>query len=471
MSYLLVLIFVIIISITVPIVLALTIKSSTKLPPGPSPSPGPSPAPAPSPGPSPAPGPSPSPAPAPGPSPSPAPSPAPGPPFNQPKLCRAGLMNNIPGSSLCGSCDCKKSLNAQMSCDELNKSILIDVRQVKCNTSDPTGMNDNYKNDCDTYTQYWSYYNVKNPATGKSKWRASAMAVPKCQVCPDDGWPVVMYFEFMNSYGYAEGWKSNKPGGLQPIGLTTKSADSAWTTIQATLMGLTSLGYAVLMTSEWVSDAYFYANCNSPDPENICWNDGKNPDLSYFNILFSKLYNNELTADKVKFDYNRFGMIGYSVGSQMVSRCINDFPNLKTSDSIPFPKISAGVMIGGGTLGCYNDTVNLAPCCIQSTDPENCAGRCVKEGKPCSNYCCPVGKSEPNYDNGSLKWSEHPAMLLLQTKYDMYADTLAWSKYFDTVNSNSNDTVDMYAIIAGKNLHGLCPCQVNPLLNFIKHYV
>jgi len=442
MVYLVVLFFIIIISITVPVVLALTNKSSPKPSPGPGPIPGPVPAP------------------------------------NQPKLCKAGLMNNnIPGSSFCGPCTCKKSPHAQLSCEELNKEVLIDSRQVKCNTVDPSGQNNNYKNDCDTYTQYWSFYDINNPATGQSKWRASAIAVPKCQICPDDGWPVIMYFQFMDEYGYAAGWDNGKFGGIQPYGSTKKYSDcpggceTVWATIQATLMGLTSLGYAVLMISEWEWDTMFYAECNSPDPENLCWNGGKNPDLPYYDILFSKLYNNELTADKVKFDYNRFGMIGYSVGSQMVSRCINEFPKLETSNSIPFPKIKAGVLIGGGSLACYNDTKNLAPCCIKSTDPVNCGYRCVKEGKPCSDYCCPVGKSEPNYDNGSLKWSEHPAMLLLQTKYDVFADTRAWSKYFDTINENSNGTVDMYAIIAGKNLHGLCPCQVNPLLNFIKHYV
>ena len=271
----------------------------------------------------------------------------------------------------------------------------------------------------------------------------------------------------MSVDGKSEGWgKEGSPGGILPLSYIKDNDSYGRIPLMNLLVSLTVQGYAVVMTSEWAPDSYFYGECNDSDPTAVCWNDQKNPDLPYMEDILTKIDKGTLVANE-KLDYSQIGILGYSVGAQMVSRCINDFPLLKLSNGKPFPRIGAAIMLAGGSLACYNDSNNLDPCCI---DPV-CPGRCKKSGKACKSWCCPSGVSEPNYDKGVLSWDTHPPVLLLQTEKDSYADIYAWSKYFDSVNTNSGNKVPLYAVIAGGDRHGLCSCQINPILNFIKHYI
>ena len=381
-----------------------------------------------------------------------------------PLICNhhlATIQEDCPKHSTGNPYYCKVSPNAALTCADLARPMLTDVQNV-CNK-----IGVDIVSTCTTYKQYWNSVRITNPATGKSKDRHTAIAIPRCGARPQSGWPVVFYFQFMSADGKSEGWgKKGTPGGILPFSYIPDKDPYGRIPLMNLLVALTVQGYAVVMTSEWARDSYFYAECNDSNPGAICWNDQKNPDLPYMKDILTKMNNGTLVSGE-KLDYSKIGVLGYSVGAQMVSRCINDFPLLKLSNGKPFPKIGAAIMLGGGTMGCYNDSSNLGPCCIE---PE-CPGRCKKTGKVCRSWCCPSGVSEPNYDNGVLPWDTHPPVLLLQTEKDAYADIYAWSKYFDAVSSKSRNKVDLYAVIAGGVRHGLCSSQIDPILNFIKHYI
>jgi hypothetical protein len=345
-------------------------------------------------------------------------------------------------------CLCKISKpDAKLSCADLFASTAQNLPN-KCDIPPQVGKTST----CSFYKQYW--------ARVDNRW--TAIAIPTTKQRPKKGWPIVTYLMFMLAAGNSDGWGTATPGGLVP----TKNIENSRKSLRTVLYTLTQLGYAVLMTSEIASDSYFYAECDSTDLNNICWNDGNNPDLPYFRELFTQIKNNTLIADE-KFDYDRFGVIGYSVGAQMVSRFMNNFPLLKLADGGKFPVIKAALMLGGGTMGCYNSTSNLLPCCV---DPK-CKGRCTGQTNGCLNWCCPSDMSEPNYDSGKIPWSSHPPVLLLQTTNDFLADVYAWSKYFDVIVKNSKNSVELYAIISGGNRHGVCGCQIDPMINFIRSYV
>ena len=154
-------------------------------------------------------------------------------------------------------------------------------------------------------------------------------------------------------------------------------------------------------------------------------------------------------------DYDRVGLLGFSVGAQMVSRALNDFPRMALADgATPFPAVRAAVMLGGGSLACYStaNVTRLAPC-----------ARSPRRSPP-EEWCCPNDVSEPNYDNGRLPWARHPPVLLLQTARDSYADPAAHAKYAALVAARG---VGVASVVSPGERHGLCPCQTDPLVNFI----
>ena len=228
-------------------------------------------------------------------------------------------------------CLCKISKpDAKLSCADLFASTAQNLPN-KCDIPPQVGKTST----CSFYKQYW--------ARVDNRW--TAIAIPTTKQRPKKGWPIVTYLMFMLAAGNSDGWGTATPGGLVP----TKNIENSRKSLRTVLYTLTQLGYAVLMTSEIASDSYFYAECDSTDLNNICWNDGNNPDLPYFRELFTQIKNNTLIADE-KFDYDRFGVIGYSVGAQMVSRFMNNFPLLKLADGGKFPVIKAALMLGGGTM-------------------------------------------------------------------------------------------------------------------------
>jgi len=162
----------------------------------------------------------------------------------------------------------------------------------------------------------------------------------------------------------------------------------------------------------WTETLYDYGPYLPEKPQDLSsvdstlyWNNGQNFLNNYLKELMDYIYNN----NKDGLDYNRCGLMGYSLGAQMVSRLYNEFPSMTTTHSIPFPKISCGIMIAGGTLHCFDDN------------------------NPC---ICPSNKTEPIYDDGNRLWENHPATLLFQNRNDSYSYSKATENYFNTLANN-----------------------------------
>ena len=148
---------------------------------------------------------------------------------------------------------------------------------------------------------------------------------------------------------------------------------------------------------------------------------------------------NSEEADK-QLNFNRMAVVGYSIGAQMVSRFFESFHNLKLKDGSPFPIPLAGIMISGGSMSCYTGDANT----------------------------CPENTSETSYDMGIIPWSKHPPVLLIQSINDNFAPhgkDGASQRYFEQLNKNN---APVALVTTGGDRHGLCPCGVDPSVNFIK---
>ena len=183
-----------------------------------------------------------------------------------------------------------------------------------------------------------------------------------------------------------------------------------------------SAGFALVMMPEYQYDSFFYSpslpddHCNATYPGNICWNGGDNPDAAWLRALFSALRRGEGTLGAI--NYDRMALIGYSVGAQMVSRSMNDFPSQRTDSGASFPRVRAAVLASGGSMYCYAYT---------SKRPPRSYGRCFRRAKSEPGLrrhfedrigCCPRNFTERAFDTGKLPWAEHPPVLLMQTLCD-----------------------------------------------------
>ena len=283
---------------------------------------------------------------------------------------------------------------------------------------------------------------------------------------------------------------------------------------------LLNAGIAIIMTTESSWDSYFYKECvqgYNNSLNNVCWNgtgkdyDNLYSDKLYLKQLFDLIYNLQsenidtlnkeyaikkihktnleklfikenndcniikykvsFNYDLLKLDYNRVGFIGYSVGSQMTSRCINDFYNLKTINNIPFPKIKVAMMVSGGSLECYKycdgETYTKDTCNLQNNDPvltfkDDCNNKTSNTG------CCPIDYAEPNYHNGTLNWGDHPPVILVQNKCDVYADPNASLFYYNALKKNN---VITELITGAGSSHNLFPSAIIPSFNFLTKYL
>ena len=207
----------------------------------------------------------------------------------------------------------------------------------------------------------------------------------------------------------------------------------------------------IIQLSMTESDSYYYANCTKEEQKdyksNLCWNVNNNPDLNYLQNLFDIIKNEKFP---IKLEYSNMGLIGYSVGAQALSRYINEFPFLKTIKHISFPKIKFAVLIGGGSYFCYpNDT--------SGPNFKNCINRNIG--------CCPDNIIEQNFHDGTLKWSDHPPVLLVQQSNDFFADPNASIFYFNIMSKNN---APVLRISDYSNTHGINSFdQSNKILNFI----
>tara|TARA_B100000035_G_scaffold147782_1_gene125999 strand:+ start:95 stop:940 length:846 start_codon:yes stop_codon:yes gene_type:complete len=192
-------------------------------------------------------------------------------------------------------------------------------------------------------------------------------------------------------------------------------------------------GYIVISFSSCEDDSNNYLPGNGKFCS-LYWNDSHSSDGNLLKKLFKEIYCNNFIDENqntIQFDYNKCGLLGYSVGAQMVSRCFNEFPIMiteqnNTGQSFKFPNIMCGILIGGGSYYCYDDSVYKDP---------NIKQNCID---PNNRGCCPVNLTELNYDEEKMindhkfLWKNHPKTLLLQSDNDINADPEAAKKYYYT---------------------------------------
>eukprot|EP00929_Paragymnodinium_shiwhaense_P035194 TRINITY_DN19034_c0_g1_i1.p1 TRINITY_DN19034_c0_g1~~TRINITY_DN19034_c0_g1_i1.p1 ORF type:complete len:480 (+),score=69.32 TRINITY_DN19034_c0_g1_i1:198-1637(+) len=333
---------------------------------------------------------------------------------------------------------------------------------------------------CSHYTQYWTV--VEGLAStpeylypALKNLRAVAVAVPKQHTRPATGWPWVLYYMFMNPDGSVQGWPGlstafgSSPGGLidprlsSLLFLDTLFDVNGRLQLQQMLRGFVNNGYALVMISIYGDDNMFYNSmpCNHLVPESGCWNHGDSPDANFLRVLFDEIYHNTLIPD-IELDYNRMGLVGYSVGAQMVSRSINNFPTLVTTSGVPFPAIQAAIMIGGASYFCYNYGDFY-------TDYDDIPDNFM----PCNNYlagCCPHNQTEAVFDDGEIPWDDHPPALIMQTENDSDADKYASVYYYNIMSSNT-DKVPVCRVIGSGTRHGVTQGQIDPGVKFISMHV
>lgn len=311
------------------------------------------------------------------------------------------------------------------------------------------------------YTQYWTdiSYDLETKKFGKLKIsRKTSISIPggtdKQIDMPNDGWPYIIKFDFMNNQGISS-W--NIPALYEPGGFSNDKLFNGGYNRKSYLETLKTFllnGYAVICLSVLQYDTYPVYECidknNDISPWSrgwnggTCWNNGNNLIRPYLNKLFNKIKNNKFQEIPVgnKFNYNNMGLYGYSGPAQMVSRCINNFPLLQTDLNICYPKIKASILIAGGSLHCYKHDDK-----------------------------CPKNIIEPNYDNGNICWDEHPPVLLCQYTNEHNADPNASTYYFNKLNEKG---VPVYAMKQKGNKHAIPICNnysTDICLKFIQKYI
>lgn len=318
--------------------------------------------------------------------------------------------------------------------------------------------------------------------------------------------PYVMYFSFIP-------WNANSLDPADRNGLYSPDRDNTCTFgdqcalapmsplwIQLQLQTFLAAGYAVVMTTMIGDDSYMYQECNknlATSSYNLCWNGGDNPDARYLNALFGLIEGDTLfengydliPADPVlgslpsgadsfpkldiSLNHDSCGLIGYSVGAQMVSRAINDFGN--NSTYLPnSPKVDVACMISGGSLHCYqycnadSTTVRGPGKSLCNSQPSNFGPCWDKDGLG----CCPTDLTEPRYDDSPGQYMNHPPVILVQTDFDYFADPRASENYYRTLSKKAAGSVDTEIVHGLCGDHNLFPAAVVPVLQFfVKHMV
>lgn len=336
-----------------------------------------------------------------------------------------------------------------------------------------------YHYETDDFNQVKIVY--KDIWKGNTNNRTVFIATPK-KKRPENGWPYLIYLQFINQEGKLE-WVGlqNYDGGVMVsktvLRLLEEKSDTNFFNIQTVLRGAVNQGKKVICIGDFRDDYRFYGQCDyltgtlSADDiiNNLCWNNGDNPDVNIFNKLFDDLKTGVYPFDV---DYNNMGVFGYSVGGQMISRIINSFPTMTTDNGNNYPnKIKYAIMLGGGSHRCYDyPDINNPP-----TTPINYI--------PCDNksiQCCPLDYTEDIYNGTNV--ANRPPVLLLQTSNDKFADVNASTYYYNTVK-NRLDVAGITNNIIYKNqypnsdpkiingtLHGMVDEQVNVAIDFLKRF-
>ena len=311
--------------------------------------------------------------------------------------------------------------------------------------------------------------------------------------------PYVIYFSFIPWNAKTDvGYGLFNPDRVDACTLGTSCGTAPMSPLwmQLQLQSFLAAGYAVVLTTMIAEDSYIYQEtCPSPLEKennfyNLCWNKGHNADASYLQKLFTSIKNKELFTknhvellpadptlgtlhDGVKtFNHQvnlgqECGLIGYSVGAQMVSRAINEFGN-SSSVIKDAPDVVSACMVSGGSLHCY-EYCNGDDMTPRGYEEKICAAQPQNWG-PCWNEkslgCCPAGLTEPRYDQQTTE--EHPPVILVQTDFDYYADPRASENYYNALKKKNVDTQIVNGLCGN---HNLFPSAILPVLSFFKQHM
>ena len=217
------------------------------------------------------------------------------------------------------------------------------------------------------------------------------------------------------------------------------------------------------------SNCTSFSNCNSNC--DIFWMTqyGPSSDYIYMINVFKNILNGKILGINVK--YNEIGLFGWSVGAQMVSRCINEFTNMTDTRKIYFPNfywpnnINFAIMGAGGSLYCYDKNTSC-----NNDRPQ------IQEG------CCPyqpifptsqnqIKILEPIYDKYPILYKNHPLVLGFQSYDDSFADPYATRSYNNILNYNLKlyniEELAPEPLMVEGNIHGMTNYyQVNGCINF-----
>lgn len=252
-------------------------------------------------------------------------------------------------------------------------------------------------------------------------------------------------------------------GGYIPLNNETKSwyikgQQTGFNYLMSLMKNLVNNDCIIIQLSMTERDNYYFFECHKeskPDINKYCWSPN-NPDLNYFKHLFDYIKTNKFP---IKLNYSNMSFLGYSVGAQAVSRYINEFPLLKTISGLKFPKITSAVLIAGGSYFCYDSY-------LYNTKPfKNCIDKISLKNPDEGRGCCPDNIIEQNFHDGTLKWSDHPPVLLVQQSNDFFADPNASIFYFNIMSKNN---APVLRISDNSDTHGINSfSQSNQILNFI----
>ena len=252
-------------------------------------------------------------------------------------------------------------------------------------------------------------------------------------------------------------------GGYIPFNEVTKlwyikGQQTGFNYLMSLIKNLVNNDCVIIQLSMTERDNYYFSECHKEsksDENKYCWSQN-NPDLNYFKNLFDIIKTNKFP---IKLNYSNIAFLGYSVGAHAVSRYINEFPFLKTISGIKFPKIISAVLIAGGSYFCYDSY-------LYSTKPfKNCIDKISLQNPDKGRGCCPDNIIEQNFNDGTLKWSDHPPVLLVQQSNDFFADPNASIFYFNIMSKNN---APVLRISDNSDTHGINSfLQSNQILNFI----
>ncbi len=394
----------------------------------------------------------------------------------QPYLFSAGANKNIPGSSG-GS-----NLN-ENSCDELRTKLAAIYPKSHDHEVDIPIEKDGVTQQCDEHAQTrFAYYAVPNGnPPSAAGWPVVIMLhgwdgqdpanVDGSYQLKHDGSPVYDNTSendmvFSNDWDWSV-WGGNS-GSTTPGGNSGNQYNHSNYVRMRLLQALLAHGYAVIVPFTWNAgdfDSWAFEPGYDRSDATVTWpyttnnwpappikNDSE-PKLSrqagvdsmltylyngywpgfdkqFFEALMTKVmdpqgFDSANTKINTKMDYNNLFLFGYSAGANMVSRLINEFPDMYNTNGVKFPTIKGAIVLSGGSYACYSEDYNACP-----------------------------AVTEQRYDSSVADMEQHPPTLLAQALYDDYAPT------YDSVHAGTayyNRYVDVCTAPTGQ-----CKYYQNP---------